>query len=207
MNRTILINMLCIMIAVPVLISGGNAMNANPSNQEEATLGGGCFWCLEPVFEQLKGVLDVRPGYAGGTLPNPTYKQVTTGRTGHAEVIRIVFDSSKISFKEILDVFFAIHDPTTLNRQGADTGTQYRSIILYHNEDQKRTAEKVIREAGDRYRNPVVTEVVPFEAFYEAENYHQDYYNNNPGQPYCRLVIAPKIDKFQKLFPEKIEEK
>ncbi len=167
-----------------------------------ATLGGGCFWCLEAVYDQLKGVEHVESGYSGGTVPNPTYEQVCTGTTGHAEVVRITFDPQQISYREILEVLFDIHDPTTLNRQGADVGTQYRSVIFYHDEEQKATAEQVIRELDQAgvWNAPIVTEVVPFQAFYEAEDYHQEYFARNGRQPYCRAVVAPKVAKFQKLY-------
>jgi peptide-methionine (S)-S-oxide reductase len=167
-----------------------------------ATLGGGCFWCLEAVFDQLKGVEHVESGYSGGTVPNPTYEQVCAGATGHAEVVQIAFDPQQISYREILEVLFDIHDPTTLNRQGADVCTQYRSVIFYHDEEQKAVAEQVIRELGQAgvWKAPIVTQVVPFEAFYEAEDYHQEYFAHNGRQPYCRAVVAPKVAKFQKLY-------
>lgn len=167
-----------------------------------ATLGGGCFWCIEAVYDQLEGVLDVVSGYAGGTVPNPSYRQVCAGTTGHAEVVQITFDPQVVSYREILEVFFDIHDPTTLNRQGADVGTQYRSIILYHDEAQERVAEQIIQELAraGRWANPVVTEVKPFEVFYPAEDYHQEYFAQHPNQPYCRAVIVPKVKKFKKLY-------
>jgi peptide-methionine (S)-S-oxide reductase len=170
---------------------------------ETITLGGGCFWCIEAVFGELKGVQRVESGYSGGTVPNPTYKQVCTGETGHAESVQITFDPSVISPRQILEVFFTVHDPTTLDRQGADAGTQYRSVVFYRGEEQKRVAEQVIRELeneklyGDK---PFVTQVVPFSAFYKAENYHQEYYESNPNQPYCQVVISPKVEKFRKKF-------
>lgn len=177
------------------------------SNKEVATLGGGCFWCLEAVFDDLKGVERVESGYSGGTVPNPSYRQVCTGTTGHAEVVQITFDPNEISFKEILRVFFAIHDPTTLNRQGADVGTQYRSVIFYHTSEQKAAAEEIIAEieAANIWANPIVTEVTPFEAFYQAEEYHRDYFQRNPEQPYCQVVIAPKVAKFRKEFVERLK--
>ncbi|MGC9396317.1 MAG: peptide-methionine (S)-S-oxide reductase MsrA [Anaerolineae bacterium] len=176
-------------------------------NAEVATLGGGCFWCLEAVFDKLKGVLHVESGYAGGTVPNPTYKQVCTGMTGHAEVIQITFDPQIITFRGILEVFFDIHDPTTLNRQGADVGTQYRSVIFYHSDAQKTTAEALIAEleAEHMWESPIVTEVVPFDAFYQAEDYHQEYYRQNRQQPYCRAVIAPKLAKFEQHYVTKLK--
>jgi peptide-methionine (S)-S-oxide reductase len=162
-----------------------------------ATLGGGCFWCTEAVFQRIKGVLKVEPGYAGGTVANPTYDQVCTGATGHAEVVQVTFDSDEVSFSKILEVFFATHDPTTVNRQGADVGTQYRSVIFYHNVNQKKTAEKIIGELNNAkaYQSRIVTQVLPFTAFYKAEDYHKEYFKRHPEQPYCRLVIAPKIAK------------
>jgi peptide-methionine (S)-S-oxide reductase len=167
-----------------------------------ATLGGGCFWCLEAVFAGFDGVRRVVPGYAGGTVPNPTYEQVCTGMTGHAEVVQITFDPAVISYRDLLEVFFAIHDPTTPNRQGADVGTQYRSIILYHDLQQKEAAGQMIAalEAARVWPAPIVTQVVPLEAFYPAEAYHHDYYRRNSDQPYCRFVIAPKLAKARKQF-------
>jgi peptide-methionine (S)-S-oxide reductase len=167
---------------------------------EVATLAGGCFWCLEAVYDQLRGVEDVVSGYSGGSVPEPTYKQVCTGTTGHAEVVQITFDPSVISFRDLLEVFFTIHDPTTLNRQGGDVGTQYRSAIFYHTPEQKATAEQVIQEltATHLWNDPIVTEVSPFQAFYPAEMYHQEYFANNPDQGYCRMVVAPKVAKFRK---------
>jgi len=171
------------------------------------TLGGGCFWCLEAVFNELKGVEDVQSGYAGGSVPNPTYKAVCTGSTGHAEVVQIRFDPSVISLRDILDVYFTIHDPTTLNRQGADVGTQYRSAIFYHTPEQREVAEAMIDEldASDRWDAPIVTEVEPLEAFYPAELYHDRYYERNRRQGYCRMVIAPKLAKLRKKHRSKLE--
>jgi peptide-methionine (S)-S-oxide reductase len=175
---------------------------------EVATLAGGCFWCLEAVYEQLQGVAQVESGYAGGTVSNPTYKQVTTGTTGHAEVVQLTFDPAVISFKEILEVFFTIHDPTTLNRQGADVGPQYRSAIFYHNESQKAIAEQVIAEmtAARIWDDPIVTEVTPMAGFYKAEDYHQEYYRNNTYQPYCQVVIAPKVAKFRQKYLDRLKQ-
>jgi peptide-methionine (S)-S-oxide reductase len=169
---------------------------------EKATLAGGCFWCLEAVYDQLRGVQNVQNGYAGGRRPNPTYEQVCTGTTGHAEVVQITYDSSQISFNDLLDVFFTIHDPTTVDRQGADVGSQYRSAIFYHDEEQKRIAEEAIREVNDSktWENPVVTEVTPLTEFYAAEPYHTDYFERNPTQGYCRVVIAPKVAKARSKF-------
>jgi peptide-methionine (S)-S-oxide reductase len=176
--------------------------------QEVATLGGGCFWCLEAVYELLRGVEQVESGYSGGTVPNPTYRQVSTGATGHAEVVRLTYNPGQISYREILEVFFTIHDPTTLNRQGADVGTQYRSVIFYHDQEQKEIAEQVIREFEEQqvWDDPIVTQVVPLEAYYKAEDYHQEYYRNNQQQPYCRIVIAPKVAKLRKQYFEKLKE-
>ncbi|MBI4539758.1 MAG: peptide-methionine (S)-S-oxide reductase MsrA [Gemmatimonadetes bacterium] len=169
---------------------------------EVATLGGGCFWCLEAVFSDLHGVERVESGYSGGHAPNPSYRQVCTGTTGHAEVLQITFDPQVIAYRELLELFFTIHDPTTPNRQGHDMGPQYRSIILYHSPEQKASADEVIAglEAAGVWGAPIVTEVVPFEAFYRAEDYHQRYFENNPDQPYCRLVIEPKVAKFRKQY-------
>jgi len=176
---------------------------------EIAIFGGGCFWCTEAVFEELKGVVSVIPGYSGGTLPSPSYEQVSSGKTGHAEVTKIEFDPSQISFKDLLLVFFATHNPTTPNRQGNDVGTQYRSIILYTNEKQREEAEKFIKELDNSEPNgkPVVTEVKPFTKFYEAENYHRQYYLKNKNQPYCQVVIEPKVDKLQKEFANLLKSK
>jgi peptide-methionine (S)-S-oxide reductase len=173
---------------------------------EIATLAGGCFWCLETVYAQLKGVIRVESGYAGGSVPNPTYAEVCTGQTGHAEVVQITYDPGIISYKELLEVFFTIHDPTTLNRQGADVGTQYRSAIFYHTPEQKALAEQTIQEmdAAHLWLTRIVTQVVPFTIFYKAEDYHQNYYQNNPSQGYCQVVIAPKVAKFRKKFFEKL---
>ncbi len=174
---------------------------------EIATLAGGCFWCLEAVFDDLRGVLDVVSGYSGGSMPNPTYSQVTSGHTGHAEVVQVTFDPSVISFAEILEVFFSIHDPTTLNRQGPDVGTQYRSEVFYHSPEQKAVTEQVISELEQQgvWDNPIVTQVTPFEAFYPAEGYHHEYYANNTRQPYCQMVIAPKLAKFRKKYADRLQ--
>lgn len=176
-------------------------------SKEVATLGGGCFWCLEAVYDQLKGVEDVVSGYAGGRVPNPTYRQVCTGTTGHAEVVQVAFDPAVITFKDILDVFFTIHDPTTLNRQGADVGTQYRSAIFYHSPEQKAIAEQAIAEVNEAnlWPDPVVTEVAPVSTFYPAEDYHQEYFERNPSQGYCRVVIAPKVAKFRKEYMDRLK--
>ncbi|KAB8143014.1 peptide-methionine (S)-S-oxide reductase MsrA [Chloroflexia bacterium SDU3-3] len=167
---------------------------------EIATLAGGCFWCLEAIYDDIIGVTDVVSGYAGGSVPNPSYEQVCTGGTGHAEVVQLRFDPQQISFRELLGVFFSIHDPTTLNRQGHDVGTQYRSAIFFHSPEQQRVAQEVIAELTEQraFAQPIVTQVVPFEQFYAAEGYHQEYFANNPNQPYCRAVVAPKVSKFRK---------
>jgi peptide-methionine (S)-S-oxide reductase len=174
---------------------------------EVATLAGGCFWCLEAVFDDLRGVQSVESGYTGGEAPNPTYRQVCGGATGHAEVVQVTFNPQALSFRELLEVFFTIHDPTTLNRQGADVGTQYRSAIFYHSPEQKETAEKTIAElnAEGIWDAPIVTEVVPLKEFYVAEDYHQEYYAQNASQPYCQMVVAPKVAKFRQKFTEKLK--
>lgn len=174
---------------------------------ELATFGGGCFWCVEAIFDRISGVQKVESGYAGGQVVNPSYKQVTTGKTGHAEVIQISFNPDQVSYLEILEIFFKTHDPTTLNKQGADVGTQYRSIILFHNDEQKKQAEKVIEELDGAgiWRKPIVTQVEPYLVFYKAENYHQEYYENNSNQGYCRVVIQPKIEKLEKIFSDKLK--
>ena len=174
------------------------------SNLQTATLAGGCFWCLEAVFDDVKGVHSVESGYAGGHTANPTYQQVCTGATGHAEAVRITFDPKIVSYRDLLNAFFAIHDPTTLNRQGADVGTQYRSAIFYHNDEQKAIAEQLIKELNDQHiwDKPIVTEVTRFDKFYMAEDYHQEYFAKNPYQPYCQAVVAPKVAKFRKHFLE-----
>jgi len=176
--------------------------------QEIATLGGGCFWCLEAVFEQLRGVTKVESGYAGGTAVNPTYKQVCTGTTGHAEVVQITFDPSALSYREVLDVFFGVHDPTTRNRQGPDYGTQYRSVIFYRSAAQKKAAEERIQQLNEEgiWKGPIVTEVAPFETFYRAEDYHQGYFRANPEQGYCQAVVSPKVAKFRKAFADKLRD-
>ena len=181
------------------MVLDGNGTNGT-SRMEVATLGGGCFWCLEAVYEELKGVEKVESGYSGGFVANPTYREVCSETTGHAEVVRVTFDPEVVSFAEILRVFFSIHDPTTLNRQGADVGTQYRSAIFYHDEGQRRVAEEVIGEleARDVWGRPIVTEVTPLDAYYPAEEYHQNYFRNNPAQPYCGVIIAPKVAKCRK---------
>lgn len=174
---------------------------------ELATFGGGCFWCTEALFQSLRGVLKVEPGYCGGRTNNPTYQQVCTGETGHAEVIQVTFNPSEISYSDLLEVFFNTHDPTTLNRQGADVGTQYRSVVFFHNEQQRKKAETIkqeIHESG-RWDDPLVTEICPYSTFYKAEGYHKNYFNENPSQPYCTFVIAPKLESFRKKYSQLLE--
>jgi len=189
----------------PKILFGGSQMNSDKKT-EVATLGGGCFWCLEAVYDELEGVLNVKSGYAGGRVPQPSYQQVCTGTTGHAEVVQVTFDPEVTPFNEVLEVFFTIHNPTTLNRQGADVGTQYRSVIFYHDQSQKETAEQVIREinAASIWDSPIVTQVAPLEKFYPAEEYHQEYYQKNPYQGYCQVVVAPKVAKFRQKFAQKL---
>jgi peptide-methionine (S)-S-oxide reductase len=177
------------------------------SARETATLAGGCFWCLEAVYDDLKGVESVVSGYMGGRNPNPTYEDVCSGRTGHAEVVQIVFDPATLSFRELLEVFFLIHDPTTLDRQGNDVGTQYRSAVFYHTPEQKAAAEEVIARLGSAkiYDDPIVTQVTPASDFYPAEDHHQEYFRRNPNQPYCAFVVKPKVAKFRKHFLEKVK--
>ena len=172
---------------------------------QTAVFAGGCFWCLEAVFVRVQGVRSVESGYMGGTIKNPAYREVCMGTTGHAEVVRVTFDPQEVSYGELLEVFFAIHDPTTLNQQGNDVGTQYRSAIFYSSDEQKREAEKIIAglEKSKTWKNPIVTQVAPATAFYKAEDYHQDYFASNPNQPYCQFIVAPKVRKFLKSFPEK----
>jgi len=181
-----------------------NMLMTEKKTQDIATFGAGCFWCVEAIFQDIKGVTDVVSGYSGGRVKNPTYAEVCTGNTGHAEVCQIYFDPEIISYKELLNVFWRTHDPTTLNRQGADVGTQYRSVIFYHNEEQRKLAKESKRET-DRsglYKKPLVTEITAFEQFYPAEEYHQDYFNQNPNQPYCQFNIDPKVKKLRKQFKE-----
>ncbi|MGQ1786668.1 MULTISPECIES: peptide-methionine (S)-S-oxide reductase MsrA [unclassified Saccharicrinis] len=182
-------------------------MSSEAKNKEKATLGAGCFWCVEAIYDQLEGVISVESGYSGGHEASPTYKEVCTGSTGHAEVCQITYDADVISFGELLTVFWSVHDPTTLNRQGADVGTQYRSAIFYHNQEQKRIAEEQIKvvNAQKLYDDPIVTEVTAFTKFYQAEDYHQEYFANNPNQGYCRMVVGPKVEKFQKLFKDQLK--
>lgn len=175
---------------------------------EIATLGGGCFWCLEAVYQSLDGVVKVESGYSGGNVKNPSYKEVCTGRTGHAEVIQVTFNPSLITYKDVIDIFWHIHDPTTLNRQGNDVGTQYRSVIFYHTEAQKAIAQQSKDEAqiSGTWLSPIITEIVPFTVFYKAEDYHQNYFNDNPNQPYCVYVVSPKVEKFRKQYKDRLKE-
>lgn len=181
--------------------------SANKDSESIAIFGGGCFWCIEAVFEELQGVTKVESGYSGGKITNPTYHEVCSGLTGHAEVVRVHFDPEIISYQELLAVFFSVHDPTTLNRQGADVGTQYRSVIFYHNEKQRSEAEAFIKALKEQkiFDTPVVTELSPEKAFYTAEDYHQNYFENNLSKPYCQVVINPKLDKFRKEFKNKLK--
>lgn len=179
------------------------------ANLETITLGGGCYWCVEAVYENLDGVKSVVSGFSGGKTVNPTYEEVCTGETGHAEVVQITYDKNITNINEIFKVFFTVHDPTTLNRQGADVGTQYRSVIFYKNDEQKKAAQSIIAELNKAkvYNNPIVTKLEPFKVFYKAEDYHQNYYANNKNQPYCKMVIQPKLEKFEKVFKDKLKKK
>lgn len=208
-----------IFILTPAIFMEKDAENENvnavksekmqTSNYDTATFGGGCFWCTEAIFTRLEGVIGVKPGYSGGVTENPTYKEVCTGNTGHAEVIQIEFDPAKVTYYDLLEVFFKTHDPTTLNRQGVDSGTQYRSVVLFHSESQKQEALKAIQELNSEkiWDSPIVTEVVPFEKFYPAEDYHHNYFKYNSNQGYCQMVVMPKVEKFEKLFKEKLKKK
>ncbi len=200
-TRKYIIGILLIMFFINK-ISSQNNMKMNL-----ATFGSGCFWCTEAIFQQLKGVESAVSGYSGGAVKNPTYKEVCTGNTGHAEVIQVTYNPEIISYTELLEVFWQTHDPTTLNRQGADVGTQYRSAIFYHNKEQKKLAEgyKQKLEEAKIFNNPIVTEITEFDVFYKAEDYHQEYYDNNKTQPYCNFVITPKIEKFKKVFKDKLK--
>jgi len=187
----------------------GFGQGKKTSNIETITLGGGCYWCVEAVYENLNGVKSVVSGFSGGKTANPTYEEVTTGTTGNAEVVQITYDNTITDINEIYKVFFTVHDPTTLNRQGADIGTQYRSVIFYKNEEQKKAAQSIINELNKAkvYTSPIVTKVEPFTKFYKADDYHQNYYANNKNQPYCKMVIQPKIEKFEKVFKSKLKKK
>lgn len=176
-----------------------------PAHLETATLGGGCFWCIEAVFKELQGVYSATSGYSGGATQNPAYAEVCSGTTGHAEVVQVRFDPEVISYRDVLDVFFHVHDPTTLNRQGNDAGTQYRSVVYFHDDAQKQLAEELKAELQEDFDDPIVTEISPAETFYAAEDYHQDYYANNPSKPYCQIVISPKVKKFKTLYSERLK--
>jgi len=192
---------------VVTLVVLASAAGSGAADSRTATFGGGCFWCLEAVFERLEGVEEVVSGYAGGSTEDPTYREVSSGRTGHAEVVRVRFDPGVISYRDLLGIFFAMHDPTTLNRQGADEGTQYRSIILYESEDQKKAARALMDELArdEVFPRPVVTQLEPARRFYAAESYHQDYYEKNPSQGYCRVVIAPKVNKLREKYAQMLK--
>jgi peptide-methionine (S)-S-oxide reductase len=201
-----------IIIALALITTGAFAQKSELKtglNLDTITLGGGCYWCVEAVYEQLEGVTSVVSGFSGGTTANPTYEEVSTGKTGYAEAVQITFDKSKTNLDEIFKVFFTVHDPTTLNRQGADEGTQYRSVIFYKNEAQKLAAQTIIAafKKGKVYDSPIVTTLEPFTKFYEAEKYHQNYFEKNKNQPYCQMVIQPKLDKFEKIFKDRLKKK
>ena len=206
-NRPGAVLLCAVALTLAGCVSGADAMKPIPAGAANAVFAGGCFWCLEAVFDELRGVSDVRSGYMGGGMKNPSYRDVCTGKTGHAEIVQVTFDPATIAFRDLLEVFFAIHDPTTLNRQGADVGTQYRSAIFYHSPQQQATAEAFIAElaAAKAYRDPIVTQVVPAEVFYSAEDYHQEYFKNNSAQPYCQFVVAPKVTKLRKEFSRKLK--
>jgi len=203
MNRVITgIGLLIMMISLQT-----NAFNKSSDTMEKATFGAGCFWCVEAVFERVKGVESVTSGYSGGDIVNPSYREVSTGKTGHAEVIQLEYDPSIVSYEELLEIYWKTHDPTQLNRQGADVGPQYRSVIFYHNDKQKELAEQYkqkLEEAGI-WDKPIVTSIEPFKNFFKAEDYHQDYYDNNKSQGYCQFVITPKLEKFKKVFSDKLK--
>jgi peptide-methionine (S)-S-oxide reductase len=205
MNKKLLILLLA---AMPGFAQVSMMQNAN-KNLDTIVLAGGCYWCVEAVYEQLDGVVSAVSGYAGGTNPNPSYDDVSTGKSGYAEVVQITYDRTKTNLDEIFKIFFSVHDPTTLNRQGADVGTQYRSAIFYKNEKEKLAAESIIKalSKGDAFEKPIVTSIEKLTKFYKAEDYHQDYYQNNKSQPYCRMVIAPKMEKFEKVFKDRLKKK
>ncbi len=196
-------------LILSALIISTISMAMGQENLEKATLGGGCFWCVEAVFEEVDGIYNVKSGYMGGHIKNPSYRDVTSGRSGHVEVIQLDFDPKVISYKEILEIFWMTHDPTTLNRQGNDVGPQYRSAVFYHSDEQSQTAEfyREELEKSGAYRDPIVTEITEASAFYVAEEYHQDYYTQNAWQPYCQFIIRPKLEKFRKAFEAKLKEK
>lgn len=202
-------NSFLIILFLSLTMMGQNSSKKIASNLETITLGGGCYWCIEAIYENLTGVKAVVSGFSGGKIANPSYEAVCTGKTGHAEVVQITFDKNLTNLDEILKVFFTVHDPTTLNRQGADVGTQYRSVIFYRTEEQRKTAHDIINtlNANKVYNNPIVTKVDPLKNFYEAKDYHQDYYQYNKNQPYCRLVIQPKLEKFEKVFKDRLKKK
>ena len=204
--KTLFVVLLTIFLFNEITAKPMNTQNINPVKQDTATFGTGCFWCSEAIFSMLDGVLSVTPGYCGGTEPDPTYELICTGTTDYAEVVQIIYDPEKISYRELLEIFWKTHDPTTLDRQGADVGRQYRSVIFYHNEAQKKEAEyyKDQLEKSKIWKNPIVTEVSKFERFYPAEDYHKDYYKNNPANAYCNFVITPKVEKFKKIFSDKL---
>ena len=205
LRRSFLFGLLMLAAAPPG--TAADAPSGKSAANEAITLGGGCFWCLEAVFDELKGVASAESGYAGGHVANPSYEQVSSGSTGHAEVVQITFDPAVVSLDTILKVYFTIHDPTTLNRQGHDVGEQYRSVAFYRNDAQKAAIEKAIRETAESHawNGPIVTQVVPFAQFYKAENYHQEYYRLNGSEPYCQLVVGPKVAKFRKLFHDQLK--
>jgi len=210
MMKTKTLILICLLFAGTLFSQNNNTTKKmTQSNFETITLGGGCYWCVEAVYENLKGVKSVVSGFSGGKLVDPSYEEVCTGTTGHAEVVQITFDKNVTNLDEIFKVFFTVHDPTTLNRQGADKGTQYRSVIFYNNEEQKQAAQSIIAELQKAkvYQDPIVTTVEPFTKFYKAENYHQNYYANNKNQPYCQMVIQPKLEKFEKVFKDKLKTK
>ena len=186
-----------------VLTTSASAADASPAKTETAVVGGGCFWCVEGAYKIVPGILKITSGFAGGNTENPTYRQVCEGDTNHAEVVKVEYDPAKITFKDVIDLFWDLHDPTTLNRQGHDEGTQYRSIILYTSDEQKKIAEASMAEAKGKFSDPIVTQIVPLKKFYPAEDYHQDYFANNPNQPYCQAVVGPKIAKFKKKLAER----
>lgn len=206
MNKVILI---CLLATINIFAQGKNDNAAKASNLETITLGGGCYWCVEAVYENLVGVKSVVSGFSGGKTSNPSYEEVSTGTTGYAEAVQITYDKTVTNLDEIFKVFFTVHDPTTLNRQGADEGTQYRSVIFYKNDAQKKTAQSIIAALtkAKAYPNPIVTKLEPFTKFYKAEDYHQNYYANNKSQPYCQMVIQPKIEKFEKVFKDRLKKK
>lgn len=202
--------LICLLLSVPLFAQKSIYDKKIPqNNMETVTLGGGCYWCVEAVYENLNGVKSVISGFSGGKTKNPTYEAVSSGRTGYAESVQITFDKTVTNLDEIFKVFFTVHDPTTLNRQGADEGTQYRSVIFYNDEIQKKAAESIISDLKKAkvYRNPIVTAIEPFTQFYKAEDYHQNYYANNKNQPYCQMVIQPKLEKFEKIFKDRLKKK